>query len=550
MNTKTMSVREVIAVFGLAAGLGAAPVAGQTTFEWFGTGDGVSFEDASNWLPAGVPGSLDEAKFDSGMSDSINFALNHTNATCSVENHTLVFNLAGRSYTAAELIVGDRMTDVGSLTVNGGNITTTSGFAQIGRLSPAHGSLVLTNGATMTNQGDLRVGDEGVGYFQIDPGCSTTSHVAFLGNNAGASGEALVQGTWMLQTGLIVGNGGTGVITVNGSGSMNVATTIKLADEPFSSGTLNIDGPSAGVSAQSTVSVGNFGHGVLNVTNGASLTVGQLSVGDEPGAVGEVLLDGNGSTIDSLTGATTVGNFGQGTLTVSNGAQLTTAQFKIADDFPSNVVVDAGTIIDSVGTNVGNRAAGTLTLANGASLQSPLVTVTSLGTLSGSGTISGPVLNDGQVKPDSLTITGSYTQGLLGVLNIDIGGPNAGTEYGQLNVSGTSTLAGTLNVSLVNGFNPSSGEFVILQGGTITGNFAVENIPAGSTLTYEPNRVVLSIGGSCAADFNGDGQLSFFDVLTFLGAFDAGDPQADMNSDGSFDFFDVLTFLGLFSAGC
>ncbi|MEX0877019.1 MAG: GC-type dockerin domain-anchored protein [Phycisphaerales bacterium] len=54
----------------------------------------------------------------------------------------------------------------------------------------------------------------------------------------------------------------------------------------------------------------------------------------------------------------------------------------------------------------------------------------------------------------------------------------------------------------------------------------------------------------CPGDFNGDGNLNFFDVSAFLGAFNGGDLAADINDDGSLDFFDVSAFLSSFSGGC
>ncbi len=54
----------------------------------------------------------------------------------------------------------------------------------------------------------------------------------------------------------------------------------------------------------------------------------------------------------------------------------------------------------------------------------------------------------------------------------------------------------------------------------------------------------------CAADFNGDGSLDFFDVSAFVGAFAAQDPAADLNADRAYDFFDVSAFINAFSAGC
>ncbi|MEM9560509.1 MAG: GC-type dockerin domain-anchored protein, partial [Planctomycetota bacterium] len=56
----------------------------------------------------------------------------------------------------------------------------------------------------------------------------------------------------------------------------------------------------------------------------------------------------------------------------------------------------------------------------------------------------------------------------------------------------------------------------------------------------------------CPADLAAPaGVLDFFDVLAYLGQFDAQDPAADLAAPfGTFDFFDVLEYLGLFDAGC
>jgi len=54
-----------------------------------------------------------------------------------------------------------------------------------------------------------------------------------------------------------------------------------------------------------------------------------------------------------------------------------------------------------------------------------------------------------------------------------------------------------------------------------------------------------------AADFAEPyGELDFFDVSAFLGAFNATDLAADINNDGSFDFFDVSEFLTVYGQGC
>ncbi|UYV12924.1 MAG: hypothetical protein NCW75_01250 [Phycisphaera sp.] len=57
-------------------------------------------------------------------------------------------------------------------------------------------------------------------------------------------------------------------------------------------------------------------------------------------------------------------------------------------------------------------------------------------------------------------------------------------------------------------------------------------------------------GGTCYADFDGDGELTIFDFLGFQNAFDAGDLAADCDEDGDLTLFDFLCFQNAFDAGC
>jgi len=106
-------------------------------------------------------------------------------------------------------------------------------------------------------------------------------------------------------------------------------------------------------------------------------------------------------------------------------------------------------------------------------------------------------------SPGMLTITGNYTQGASGVLEMQIGGLVAGTDYDQLRVGGTTSLAGTLNTALINGFVPPTGStFTLVQStGAVTGTFTTTNQPAGTLFNsfYGPTTVdfvTASSGGS------------------------------------------------------
>ena len=128
------------------------------------------------------------------------------------------------------------------------------------------------------------------------------------------------------------------------------------------------------------------------------------------------------------------------------------------------------------------------------------------GALSGSGSVVANVDNTaGQVDPGAaetagvIAITGTYTQGASGALNIDIGGTRSG-QFDRLTVSGPVTLDGTLNVGLINGFTPSIGEeFVIVTSSGVSGTFVDNTIQVGNvtfTVVYSPsdhsNDVVLT----------------------------------------------------------
>jgi hypothetical protein len=91
-------------------------------------------------------------------------------------------------------------------------------------------------------------------------------------------------------------------------------------------------------------------------------------------------------------------------------------------------------------------------------------------------------------------------------------------------------------------------------GSTPDGNFDVitGSAPQFPNSRDENYNVLLYIGNvttaGCAADFNGDNQVDFFDYLDFAAAFDAEDESADFNGDNQVDFFDYLDFVAAFDS--
>ncbi|NBS66247.1 MAG: hypothetical protein EBT33_18245, partial [Betaproteobacteria bacterium] len=99
--------------------------------------------------------------------------------------------------------------------------------------------------------------------------------------------------------------------------------------------------------------------------------------------------------------------------------------------------------------------------------------------LGGSGLIDGSVYNDGIASPGYSpgvqAVSGDWTQTAAGTVEFEFSGTSPGTGAGfhdQVNVSGRATLAGTIDLKLLDGFKPKAGdEFVVLTYGSVSGQF-------------------------------------------------------------------------------
>jgi len=184
---------------------------------------------------------------------------------------------------------------------------------------------------------------------------------------------------------------------------------------------------------------------------------------------------------------------------------------------------NTGTVNANAGTlnftAVYTQTSGSTVLNGGGITSSTLLNING-GTLTGTGTIGGGVsitssaiLSPG-FTPGTINITGNYAQSATGSYLAEIGGLTAGTQYDQVKLTGTgtATLGGTLNVSLLGGFVPAAGNsFTIVTcvatPTCINGTFATTNFPILPTglvwnLTYNPTSVVLSVGAATGADLS------------------------------------------------
>ena len=221
----------------------------------------------------------------------------------------------------------------------------------------------------------------------------------------------------------------------------------------------------------------------VDATGGGEVDLSKLTA-DSVGRV-QFYADGTGSTID-LSGLPQLFSDAvyNSSIDAENGAQVTLASGTIQV-----------TRVDVSVESQGKVTAGTLQLLPGSSL-------------SGGGTIAANVISaattsPGNGNPGTLTIDGHFTQYGDGVFDVQIGGLTAGSQFDQLVVTGTATLAGTLNISLINGFTPQKGNsFPIVTYASPSGEFTAYsglNYGTGGTFQTVYGASNLSLVGALAA---------------------------------------------------
>ena len=387
-------------------------------------------------------------------------------------------------------------------------------------------SVVLreSDGGRLNNTGTLRASDGGNLSF------SGNSGVGFV-NNAGGTVEALDNSTVSVDSNATVeggtlATGGTGVIRAGGGKLSNVTNTgrvviglnqlLRMAGTITNNGTIDFtsDNPGGGGNLWFAGDTTLSGNGALNLridpwdtvtalapnstlTNAAGHTIQGAGRFTALGQVGleqtfffaianDGLIDANvaGKSLTFILRETDGGRLNNtGTLRASGGGRLI-----FSGNSGVGVVTNNGGIVEALADSTisfdANAAlvqtAGTIDL-NGGNMDVLHGLDLNGGQLIGSGTLNGPIRNNGGKvgpghSPGRIMVTGNYTQDTNGTLEIEIGGASPGTEYDQLQVSGTAALAGTLNISLINGFRPAIGDvFQIILPGSVTGTFSTVN---------------------------------------------------------------------------
>jgi hypothetical protein len=393
------------------------------------------------------------------------------------ENVTLNKTLTLRGYTgaAADVVIdpasGDGITiQADSVTVSDLRVT----GAANGISAQSVSGLTLTNvraennaqdgfhafglAGTLTVNGGSRFDDnggDGMGLSNV--GAVTLTNVSASRNDRGlsvfvASALSDADGTFSSNR-----NGGIRLARIQGNVTLvRTAADNNDADHNGIGTGLEANGVAPSIGGDVLVQGARFravegGHQAMGVLLAGP--AGTLTFEDSTGVVQSVEVTGNDDGM-AIVGATTTGSLTSGTFSNNGGNGIRLFNFNGALTLTSVTISANG----REGLFVG--AGASVTIQNCAiSSSTTAVDIFSGGTVSGTGAINGRVDNSGTLNPGGtevagiLTINGAYVQSSTGVLNIELGGSDAG-QFDQLVINGFADLGGTLNVSTIGSYMP------------------------------------------------------------------------------------------------
>jgi fibronectin-binding autotransporter adhesin len=445
-----------------------------------------------------------------GQSDAVNVTGNVT------VGGTLAGSLlAGYSPQDADAMPIITMTGTGSGTF--ANLSIPANFiASYGRSSGEWTRLVYSTGSNVfTGEGGSNAWENLLNWSLGLPTSSSNVLISGVNNVVHSTGNDTIAGL-RIDTGnslnisggslTITGNTlANGALSTTSTGTLTLGTnstieSLTLAGAfNFKSGTATIktlSAPSMSVSG-GQITIGSASNntstlsgGALSVTNGTLTLDGDLTVGTASVASPGTLTFNGGE----LLGLSSLSN--TGTLNLSN----VTIDYQVANT--GTMGLTGGVTFTQLFTNTGGvlnlsgdntfqsgltQSSGTLTLASGSTTTMGTGSIFALdgGTMRGSGTIQGDVQVGSATiapgfSPGTINITGNMTLSSTSIIVAELA---SATSYDQILVGGTATLAGTLNVSMLNGYTPTFGTtFDIISATSVSGNFGT--LPSNPMLSF------------------------------------------------------------------
>jgi autotransporter-associated beta strand protein len=323
-----------------------------------------------------------------------------------------------------------------------------------GRFAKASDALTVTLGGGR----DISVGDA-VGTAISSPGTGVLIYNNAIANKTGETGSWAKQGGGTLELG--------GVSTYTGDTSINNGfVKLTTGNDRLPTGTVVSIGQSASINL-GTLDLNGRNQQIagLNSTAGTNATASNNSV--------------TSATAATLTlgGA---GNYSFGDGTAANSGVIGGAISLVKEGSGTQTLGDTNTYTGTTTVNSG-------TLIINGNISTSLTTIKSGGTLGGSGSVGGlSVEGGGTLAPGNspgILNVGSTSLATLSTFAVEINGNTVSTQYDQLNVTGTMSLAGLLSVTM--GYTPADSAlfFIIANDGlptdAITGTFSNAPVDGG-----------------------------------------------------------------------
>ena len=307
-------------------------------------------------------------------------------------------------------------------------------------------------------------------------------------------------------SGVIVGNAGTGTLTILNGSLISGSGTIAFG--AGSNGTVTVSGSSW--SALSSldgsalpITIATFGRGTLTIQNGGSVSASTLNIASQVGSTGTLNIgaaQGQAAVAPgALIASAVVFRAGTGQI-VFNHTGLNYS-FDPTVSGAGSVLVEAGkTVLTANSTYTGSTTVdGGILSVNGSIASSSLTTVNAAGALGGNGVVGETRINGGTLAPGNsiglLTVQGNLAFTAPSNYLVEVSPANAD----RTNVTGTATLGGaTVNAVFAPGSYVTKQYTILNATGGVNGAFNAlvnTNLPANftSALSYGANDVFLNL---------------------------------------------------------
>ncbi len=324
------------------------------------------------------------------------------------------------------------------------------------------GNYLLDGNGTLNSLGEEYVGysRQSTGTFTQSGGLNLIDPTAsigdlFVGYYAGSNGSYNLSGSGLLLTidaGQYIGYSGAGNFNQSGGTFRFDQQQLIIGFNTGSAGTYLLSGTGT-LTANGDESVAVNGAGSFIQSGGLNNIGGGLYLGRGTGSTGTYTLTGTGVLL--VSGGEYVGSSSLGMFSQNGGTNKIKSSGYLAIQSGSFYSLSGGSLL---APSLSISSTGSFTQSGGTAIFSNL-------TGSGTATLTGGIFN--LALGGSPSQLGTFNISGSGLLDLQIGGHNQGVDYDLLNIANSSSLGGTLEVDLVNGFIPQIGDqFTVMTDAT------------------------------------------------------------------------------------